>query len=109
MDGEWQPGDSQPDLAAEVNNESLQEELVGTSVEEVEEPLLGSVGSVVPDVATDVTLLIVEIVLTIPSLVHHLGYSETLTVDEPHVLGVSEFVVCQTASYNINICHVTFS
>ena len=105
MDGKWQPGDSQPDLAAEVNNESLQEEFVGTSIEEVEKPLLSSVGSVVPDVTTNITFLIVEVVLTIPSLVHHLGYTKTLTVDESHVFGVSEFVMCQTASYKHIICH----
>ena len=93
MDGEWQPCESEPDLDTEVDDESLQEELVGTTVEEMEEPLLSGVGSVMPDVATGVTFLCVEVVLAIPCLVHHLGNTETLSVDESHVLGVSEFVV----------------
>ena len=52
VDGEGQEGDSGPDFDAEVDDESLDEELVGAAVEEVEEPLLGGVGSVVPDVAS---------------------------------------------------------
>ena len=57
MDGEGQPGESEPDLHTEVNNESLQEELVSTAVQEVEQPLLSGVRSVMPDVTTGVTLL----------------------------------------------------
>ncbi len=94
VDGEGQPCESQPDLNAEVDDESLQEELVCATVQEVEQPLLSSVGSVVPDVATAVTFLVVEVVLAIPSLVHHLRHTETFTVNESHVLGVSQFVVC---------------
>ena len=93
MDGEWQPGEAEPDLHTEVDHESLQEELVGTSVHEMEQPLLGRVGSVMPDVTAHVTLLRVEIVLTVPSLVHHLRHTETLAVDESHILGVSKFVM----------------
>ena len=44
--------DSQPNLAAVVYHVSLDEELSCTTVHEVEEPLLGGVGSVVPDVAS---------------------------------------------------------
>ena len=94
MNSEWQPSESQPDLDAEVNDEALKEELVGTAIHEVEQPLLSGVRSVMPDVSTAVTFLIVEVVLTIPGLVHHLGDTETLTVDKSHVLGVAEFVVC---------------
>ena len=103
MDGEGEPGESEPDLDAEVNHESLQEELVRAAVEEVEEPLLGCVGSVVPDVASDVTFLLVEVVLAVPSLVHHLRHTETLAVDESHVLGVPELVVSQAASLNVHL------
>ena len=99
MDGEWQPGKSEPDLHTEVNDPSLKEELVGASVEEVEEPLLCGVGSVMPDVATGVTLLGVEVVLAVPRLVHHLGNTQTLAVGKSHVLGVTKLVVCQSTSY----------
>ena len=99
MDGYGEPADSEPDSKAEVNDESLDEELGGTTVEEMEEPLLGSVGSVMPDVSTAVTFLVVEVVFAIPGLVHHLGDTETLSVDESHVLGVAKLVVSQTSSY----------
>ena len=98
MNCEGQPCEPQPDLAAEVDDESLKEELVCASVEEVEQPLLGRVGSVMPDVASAETLLGVEVVLSVPGLVHHLGDSETLSVCESHVLGVAQFVVRQSTS-----------
>lgn len=80
VDGEGEQSDSGPDLHAKVNHESLNEELVNTTVQEVEQPLLSGVGSVMPDVASNVTLLVVEIVLTVPGSVLHLGHSETLAV-----------------------------
>lgn len=98
VDGEGEQSNSGPDLNAEVNHEALKEELVSTTVQEVEQPLLSGVGSVMPDVASHITLLVVEIVLTIPGSVLHLGNSETLTVHKAHVLSVSELVVSQTAS-----------
>ena len=99
VDGEGQEGESSPDLDAEVNHESLNEELVSTSVQEVEQPLLGGVGSVMPDVASDEGLLVVEVVLTVPGSVLHLGHSQTFAIDQAHVLGVAELVVSQSASY----------
>ena len=98
VDGEGQPCESEPDLYTEVNDETLDEELVGTAVQEVEQPLLSGVRSVMPDVAAHVTFLCVEVVLTIPCLVHHLRHTETLAVNESHVLGVSKLVVCQSSS-----------
>ena len=99
MDSEGQPGDSQPDLNTKVNDESLDEELVGATEQEVEQPLLSSVGSVVPDVAAAITFLVVEVVLAIPCFVHHLRHAETFTVNESHVLRVAQFVVSQSSSY----------
>ena len=89
MDGERNPGESDPNSKAEVDHESLNEELLRATVEEVEEPLLGSVGSMVPNVAAHVRLLLVEVVLSIPSSVLHLWYSKTLAIDKSHVLHVA--------------------
>ena len=93
MDGHWQPDDSHPDLEDEVDNESLQEELVGTTVHEMEEPLLSGIGSVMPDVTSCVGRLVVEILLSVPSSVLHLRHSESLTVAESHVLNVTVFIM----------------
>ena len=52
MDGSWDPDHSKPDSATKVNNPSLDKELSSASIKEMEEPLLGGVGSVVPDVTS---------------------------------------------------------
>jgi len=98
VDGEGEESDSGPNSDTEVNNESLDEELVGTAVEEVEEPLLGGVGSVMPDVPSHVTLLLIEVVLSVPGSVLHLWHSQALAIHQPHVLHVSQLVVSQTAA-----------
>jgi len=103
VDGEGEESDSGPDSDSEVNDESLDEELVSTAVEEVEEPLLGGVGSVMPDVPSDITLLLVEIVLSVPGPVLHLWHSQTLAIHQSHVLHVSQLVVSQTAAYIISL------
>ena len=89
VDSERNERKTTPDLNAIVNDVSLEEEPVGTAVHEVEEPLLGRLGPVVPNVSSGVTRLLVEVFLAIPSTVLHLGYSETLAVDESHILHVS--------------------
>ena len=43
MEREWKPSKSNPHSEDEVDHESLDEELIGSTVEEVEEPLLGGV------------------------------------------------------------------
>ena len=93
MEGKWQEGQSSPDSESEVNDPSLDEEFSSASVQEVEEPLLSSIGSVMPDVSSAVTGLLVEILLSIPSSVLLLWYSETFTVGESHVLHVTELVM----------------
>ena len=98
MEGEWHPSDSEPDSHSEVHHPSLDEEALHTSVHEVEKPLLGSVGSVMPDVATHVRTLLVEILLAIPGSPLLLGHSEALSEAEAHVLGISLFVVGETSS-----------
>ena len=93
VDGYGEPADSEPDSKAEVNDESLDEELGGTTVEEMEEPLLGSVRSVMPDVASHVGFLLIEVVLSVPSSVLHLWHSQTFAVNQSHVLHVAQLVV----------------
>ena len=43
MESEGQPSESDPDFEHEINNESLEEELVDSSVQEMEQPLLSGV------------------------------------------------------------------
>ena len=100
MEGEGHPGNSEPHSHAEVHNPSLDEEALNASVHEMEEPLLGGVRSVMPDVTTDVRRLLVEILLTVPGSPLLLGYSESLAEAQTHVLGVSMLVVGKTSSYS---------
>ena len=102
VDGGWKPAHSEPDSATEVNDPSLDEELAGTTVEEVEQPLLGGIGSVMPDVTSSITRFLIEILFSIPGSVLHFWYSKTLSVNESHVFHVSVFVVGKSSSYNIN-------
>ena len=98
MEGERQESDSAPDAHAVVHHVSLNEELACTSIEEMEKPLLGGVGSVMPDVTTSVSGLLIEILFSIPCSVLHLWHSETLSVDESDVLHVTELVVGKSSS-----------
>jgi len=43
VNGEGKPGNSNPNLETEVNNESLNKEFVCASVKEMEEPLLSRI------------------------------------------------------------------
>ena len=101
MNGGWKPCESEPDSATEVNNPSLDEELAGTTVKEVEQPLLGGIGSVMPDVTSSVSRFLVEILFSIPCSVLHFWYSKTLAIDESHVFHVSVFVVGKSSSYKL--------
>ena len=102
VNGGWKPCKSEPDSATEVNNPSLDEELAGTTVKEVEQPLLGGIGSVMPDVTSSICGFLIEILFSIPCSVLHFWYSKTLSIDESHVFHVSVFVVGKTSSYNLN-------
>ena len=102
MNGGWKPCKSEPDSATEVNNPSLDEELAGTTVKEVEQPLLSGIGSVMPDVTSSISRFLIEILFSIPSSVLHLWYSKTLSIDESHVFHVTVFVVGKSSSYNLN-------
>ena len=93
MEGEWQESNSSPDSESEVNDPSLDEEFSSASVQEVEEPLLSSIGSVMPDVSSAVTGLLVEILLSVPCSILLLWYSETFTIGESHVLHVTKLVM----------------
>ena len=103
VEADWQERDSTPDAHAVVHHVSLNEELASSTVQEVEEPLLGSVRSVVPDVATAVARLLVEVFFTVPGPVLHLGHAQTLSVDESDVLHVSELVVSKSSTYESRI------
>ena len=95
----WHEGHSSPDPYAEVDNESLDEELVGTTVHEVEEPLLSGLRSMVPDVTSCKGRLLVEVLFTVPCSVLSLGHAKAFSVDDSHVLRVAELVVSQATTY----------
>ena len=98
MESDWEPCDSEPDSQAVVDNDTVEEEALEATVQEVEEPLLGGVGTMVPDVASSVSALLIEVLLTVPSSVLHLWDAETFTVGESHVLHVSVFVMGKSTS-----------
>ena len=93
VEANGEPSNAEPDAHAVVNNNTVEEEALEPTVEEVEEPLLGRVRTVMPDVATRVRTLLVEVLLAVPSTVLHLGHAQTLTVRESHVLHVAVFVM----------------
>lgn len=100
VEADGEPGDAEPHAETVIDDNAVEEEALESTVQEVEEPLLGSVGAMVPDVATSVGRLLVEVLLTVPCAVLHLGHAETLTVSKAHVLHVSVIVVGKTTSYS---------
>ena len=106
VESEWKPCDSYPDSHSEINNPSLKEELIGTSVKEVEEPLLGCIWSMVPDLTSCISWLLIKVFFSVPCSVLHLWNSHTFTVHQSHVLWISQLIMCQCTSYYL--FHVTF-
>jgi hypothetical protein len=98
MESNGEPCNSEPDTETVVNDDTVDEESLETTVHEVEEPLLGGVGAMVPDVASGESALLIEVLLAVPGAILHLWYSKTLSVCESHVLHVAEFVVCESTS-----------
>ena len=98
VEGAGHEGHSQPDLAAVVHHVSLDEELSSSTVHEVEEPLLGGVGAMMPDVASCVRRLCVPVLLAIPSSPLLLGHAETFTESKSHILLVSQLVMLKSTS-----------
>ena len=98
MEGDGEPCDSEPNTETVVDDHTVYEETLEAAVHKVEKPLLGSVGAMVPDVASCEGALLIEVLLAIPCAILHLGHSKTLSVCESHVLHVAEFVVCKSTS-----------
>lgn len=102
METDWEPSDSEPDSQAVVHNHALEEEALEATEHEVVEPLLGSVGTMMPDVAASVGRLLVEVLLAVPGTILHLWHTETLTVSQSHVLSVTSLIMSQSTSYTHN-------
>ena len=98
VEGTGGEGNSHPDFHAVVHDDTVDEEALEASVHEVEEPLLSRVGAMVPDVASTIGCLLVEVLVTVPRTHLHLRRTHTLTVTKAHILGVSLFVVGQATS-----------
>ena len=103
VESEWEPCNSYPDSHSEINNPSLKEELISTSVKEVEEPLLSCIWSMVPDVTSCISWLLIKVFFSIPSSVLHFWDSHTFSVNKSHVLWISQFVMSQWTSYFLKI------
>ena len=102
MERNWHPGEAHPYTDGEVTDPSLDNEASEAAVHEVEEPLLSSVGAMVPDVASCEGLLLVEVLLTVPGSPLLLGHTQTLAERESHVLLVSEFVMLKSTSLDVH-------
>ena len=98
MECYWEPCDSEPDTEAIVDDDTVDKEAFEATVHEVEKPLLSGVGAMMPDVASCVGALLIEVLLAVPGAILHLWYTETFTIGESHVLHVAEFVVCESTS-----------
>ena len=94
----WEPCDAEPDSESEVANPSLDDETLEATIHEVEEPLLSGVGTMMEDHAASKGSLLVEVLLTIPRSPSLLWNTETLTVCESHVFGVSVVVGLEASS-----------
>ena len=98
VEGNGEPRNSEPDAETVVDDNTVDEESLEATVHEMEEPLLGGVGAMVPDVASCESALLIEVLLTVPCAVLHLWYSKTFTICKSHVLHVAEFVVGESTS-----------
>ena len=99
MESHGYPGEAEPNAEGEVVHPSLQNKALETSVHEMEEPLLGSVGTMMPDVASRIRCFLIEVLFSVPSSPLLLGYTQTFAKCESHVLLVTEFVVLKSTSY----------
>ena len=106
VENDGEPGDAEPDAETVVHSDTLDEESLEATVQEMEEPLLGGVGAMMPDHATGESALLVEVLLAVPGAPLHLGHTKTLTIGETHVLGIAKIVVLKSASLNV---HCDFS
>ena len=97
----WDPNHSQPDSAAEINNKSLEGESTNSSVKEMEEPLLGSIWSMMPNITSGKSTLLIEILFSIPCSILHLWNSKTLTIGKSHIFHVAMAVMGKSTSYNM--------
>lgn len=98
-----EPGDSEPDAEAVVHDDTVNEETLKSTEHEVEEPLLGSVGAVVQDVAPCISTLLVKVLLAVPGAPLHLGHTEALSVCKSHVLGVAKLVVSKSSTFDVHV------
>lgn len=82
-----------PHAEGVIDDDTVDEEALETTIHEMEEPLLGRVGTMVEDVTTSVGGLLIEILLAIPRTPLGLGHTHTLTVTESHVPSVALLVM----------------
>lgn len=82
-----------PHAEGVIDDDTVDEEALETTIHEMEEPLLSRVGTMVEDVTTSVGTLLIEILLTIPRTPLGLGHTHTLTVTESHVPSVALLVM----------------
>ena len=66
----------------------------------MEEPLLSSVGSVMPDVTSCKRRLLIEVFLAIPCAPVLVWYSKSFTVGKSHILDVAVVIVLKSSSYS---------
>ena len=106
MEREGQERNSAPDAETEVDNPSLDEEALDTSVEPVEEPLLGCIGAVVENITSCKRRLLVEVFFAIPGSPVLVWHSQPFSVAKSHVLDVAVVIVLKSSSYTSN-CYLS--
>ena len=99
VEGGWDPSDTEPDTETIVKDNTLDEEALESTEEEVVEPLLGGIGTMVEDETTSIGSLLIEVLFTVPVGPHGLWNSETLSIGESHVADIALLVVLKSSSY----------
>ena len=91
--------DAAPDAQSVVDGDTVDEEALEATEQEVVEPLLGRVRSVVENVTSEIGRLLIEVLLSVPGTELGLRNTKSLAKGQTHVLSVTLLVVGQSASY----------
>ena len=99
MESGWDPNNAEPNTESIVEDDTLNEEASESTEEEMIEPLLGGVGTMVEDVTSAVWWLLIEVLLTVPVSPHGLWHTKSLSICQSHIANVTLFVVLESSSY----------
>lgn len=101
--GGWNKRNLEESAVHVIINVSFAEIVAESTVEHVEEPLLGSIRPMMPDVATCIRLFLIEIELTVPCSPLLFGNTKAFSVGQAHVACVTAVVRDRSSSLNVHV------